>query len=207
MLALEIWIRGDDQDAATSPSTSCRLIPCMRKSVHTTLRATSEQGETMGFTEAIRSGFDNYVTFGGRASRPAYWWWVLFGALVTLVTRVLDGLLGSNIVRTNQYGTEVGSALSPVSSAWRCCCPRSPSWCAGSTTPTARGGGTGLSSSPSSAGSCCSTSWSAPAPRATTGTVRRPRPDRERDTVPGRSTLATERREGQSAVKRRTPEA
>ena len=65
----------------------------------------------MGFTEAIRSGFDNYVTFGGRASRPAYWWWVLFGILVSLVTRGLDGLVGSNIVRTNQYGTEVSVGI------------------------------------------------------------------------------------------------
>jgi uncharacterized membrane protein YhaH (DUF805 family) len=65
----------------------------------------------MGFTEAIRSGFDNYVNFNGREARPAYWWWVLFGALVSLVTRVLDGLLGSNIVRTNQYGTEIGIGI------------------------------------------------------------------------------------------------
>jgi uncharacterized membrane protein YhaH (DUF805 family) len=65
----------------------------------------------MGFTEAIRSGFDNYANFNGRASRPAYWWWVLFGALVSLVTRVLDGLVGSNIVRYNQYGTEVGIGI------------------------------------------------------------------------------------------------
>ena len=65
----------------------------------------------MGFNEAIRSGFDNYMNFSGRASRPAYWWWVLFGVLVSLVTRVLDGLVGSNIVRTNQYGTEVGIGI------------------------------------------------------------------------------------------------
>ena len=96
----------------------------------------------MGFTEAIRSGFDNYANFNGRASRPAYWWWVLFGALVSLVTRVLDGLLGSNIVRTTSTGRKLASALSPVSSVWRYCCPRSPSWCAACTIPTARGGGT-----------------------------------------------------------------
>jgi uncharacterized membrane protein YhaH (DUF805 family) len=65
----------------------------------------------MGFTEAIRSGFDNYATFSGRASRPAYWWWVLFGVLVSLVTRVLDGLVGSSIVRTTQYGTEVSVGI------------------------------------------------------------------------------------------------
>ncbi len=65
----------------------------------------------MGITEAIRSGFDNYVNFNGRASRSAYWWWVLFGVLVSLVTRLLDGLIGSNIVRSNQYGTEVSFGI------------------------------------------------------------------------------------------------
>jgi uncharacterized membrane protein YhaH (DUF805 family) len=36
---------------------------------------------------------------------------VLFGVLVSRVTRVLDGLLGSSIVRTTQYGTEVGVGI------------------------------------------------------------------------------------------------
>jgi uncharacterized membrane protein YhaH (DUF805 family) len=61
----------------------------------------------MGFTDAIRAGFDNYANFSGRASRPAYWWWVLFTLLVSLVTRLLDGLTGASFVRTTQYGTEV----------------------------------------------------------------------------------------------------
>ena len=65
----------------------------------------------MGFAEAIRSGFANYATFAGRASRPAYWWWALFGVLVSLATRVLDGLLGSSIVRSTQYGAEVSVGL------------------------------------------------------------------------------------------------
>ena len=65
----------------------------------------------MGFAEAVRSGFDHYATFAGRASRPAYWWWALFGVLVSLVTRVLDGLLGSSFVRSTQYGAEVSVGL------------------------------------------------------------------------------------------------
>ena len=36
----------------------------------------------MTFGEAVRSGFDHYVKFDGRASRPAFWWWFLFGILV-----------------------------------------------------------------------------------------------------------------------------
>lgn len=61
----------------------------------------------MGFTEAVRSGFNNYVNFNGRASRSAYWWWVVFGVLVNLVAKVVDTLIGSNVYRTTQAGTEV----------------------------------------------------------------------------------------------------
>ena len=37
---------------------------------------------TVGFGEAIGRGFSNYFTFSGRASRPEYWWWVLFTLLI-----------------------------------------------------------------------------------------------------------------------------
>jgi uncharacterized membrane protein YhaH (DUF805 family) len=42
------------------------------------------------FGEAIRSGFDHYVKFEGRASRSAFWWWALFQFLVTSVAAVID---------------------------------------------------------------------------------------------------------------------
>jgi uncharacterized membrane protein YhaH (DUF805 family) len=44
----------------------------------------------MQFPEAIRSGFRNYVNFSGRASRPEYWYWVLFAVLVTIAAGILD---------------------------------------------------------------------------------------------------------------------
>jgi uncharacterized membrane protein YhaH (DUF805 family) len=40
---------------------------------------------TVGFSEAISRGFTNYFTFNGRASRPEYWWWVLFTFLLGLI--------------------------------------------------------------------------------------------------------------------------
>ena len=36
----------------------------------------------MNFQQAIASGFRNYVTFAGRASRSEYWFWTLFAILV-----------------------------------------------------------------------------------------------------------------------------
>ena len=51
----------------------------------------------MSFTESVRSGFDNYVNFDGRASRPMYWWWVLFAILASIVGNILDAIIGAQI--------------------------------------------------------------------------------------------------------------
>jgi uncharacterized membrane protein YhaH (DUF805 family) len=45
---------------------------------------------TMNFQDAIRSGFRNYVTFSGRASRSEYWYWVLFALLVAIAGSIID---------------------------------------------------------------------------------------------------------------------
>ncbi len=47
----------------------------------------------MRFWEAVRSGFDHYVRFGGRASRPAFWWWLLFAILVAVAVSAMDGTI------------------------------------------------------------------------------------------------------------------
>jgi uncharacterized membrane protein YhaH (DUF805 family) len=47
------------------------------------------------FAEAVRSGFDHYVKFDGRASRPAFWWWFLFGILVGIGATIIDAIIGS----------------------------------------------------------------------------------------------------------------
>ena len=52
----------------------------------------------MGFSEAVRSGFENYATFDGRASRPAYWWWFLFLILVTIAANIVDAIIGAPIL-------------------------------------------------------------------------------------------------------------
>jgi len=44
----------------------------------------------MNFIEAIKSGFQNYVNFSGRAIRSEYWFWTLFAILVSIVTSALD---------------------------------------------------------------------------------------------------------------------
>ncbi len=51
----------------------------------------------MDFVPAIKSGFQNYVTFSGRACRSEYWFWVLFVLIVSVVATILDGILAAVI--------------------------------------------------------------------------------------------------------------
>ena len=53
---------------------------------------------TMNFGEAIKSGFNNYVTFSGRAARSEFWYWILFSALANLVGGIIDGALGTGLI-------------------------------------------------------------------------------------------------------------
>jgi uncharacterized membrane protein YhaH (DUF805 family) len=52
----------------------------------------------MSFSEAVKSGFDHYVKFDGRATRPAYWWWVLFGVLVGIAANLIDVAIDARFV-------------------------------------------------------------------------------------------------------------
>jgi uncharacterized membrane protein YhaH (DUF805 family) len=50
------------------------------------------------FEQAVRSGFDHYTKFDGRANRPAFWYWILFGIAVGIAANVLDAILGTFLV-------------------------------------------------------------------------------------------------------------
>ncbi len=52
----------------------------------------------MGFKEAISSGLKNYVNFQGRASRSEYWWFMLFWTICYVITIVIDGIIGIQVV-------------------------------------------------------------------------------------------------------------
>jgi uncharacterized membrane protein YhaH (DUF805 family) len=47
----------------------------------------------MGFGQAISSGFTNYVNFSGRATRPEYWYFILFLLIGGIVTATIDVLV------------------------------------------------------------------------------------------------------------------
>lgn len=44
----------------------------------------------MSFTEAIQTVLSKYATFSGRASRPEFWWWMLFVVLLSIATGIVD---------------------------------------------------------------------------------------------------------------------
>jgi len=46
----------------------------------------------IGFTDAIRRGFQQYAVFSGRASRAEYWWWSLMVVLLELIIGASDPL-------------------------------------------------------------------------------------------------------------------
>ena len=50
----------------------------------------------MTFSQAIRSGFANYINFNGRAVRSEFWWWQLFTLLVAFAAGMVDGALNLN---------------------------------------------------------------------------------------------------------------
>lgn len=60
----------------------------------------------MGMQEAVRSVFQNYVTFSGRARRAEYWWFILFAVIVSAVLGALDSFIfGYSISSEAEAGT------------------------------------------------------------------------------------------------------
>ncbi len=47
------------------------------------------QGGPVGFGESIKQAFSNGFVYRGRASRSAYWWFVLFQAIALIVLELL----------------------------------------------------------------------------------------------------------------------
>lgn len=52
----------------------------------------------MNLVEAVQSCFSQYVGFSGRARRSEYWFFVLFNFIVTIVSSLIDSLLGTQFI-------------------------------------------------------------------------------------------------------------
>jgi uncharacterized membrane protein YhaH (DUF805 family) len=58
----------------------------------------------MTFTQAISSGFSNYINFTGRASRSAFWYWGLFGFLIGIIADIIDYSMDTSYVIGQLWG-------------------------------------------------------------------------------------------------------
>lgn len=70
--------------------------------------SSSPPPESVGFQDAVKAFFAGYATFSGRATRPEYWFAVLFLILSILGTAILDGVL---------FGSSPG--VTPISWLWQ----------------------------------------------------------------------------------------
>ncbi|MEY4390818.1 MAG: hypothetical protein RLZZ400_561 [Actinomycetota bacterium] len=52
----------------------------------------------MTFVDAIKSGFQNFANFRGRAGRAEFWYWALFYVLVSLVVGTVDNASGTSTI-------------------------------------------------------------------------------------------------------------
>lgn len=63
----------------------------------------------MGFSDAIRVCLRKYVTFSGRATRPEYWYFVLFLFLGNIIFSVFDYMFFGGSVETTSTSFEATS--------------------------------------------------------------------------------------------------
>lgn len=61
----------------------------------------------MPFADAVRICLSKYVDFTGRATRPEFWWFVLFNVGVSIVANFIDAVIGT---RSGSFGLIDGLA-------------------------------------------------------------------------------------------------
>lgn len=65
----------------------------------------------MTFMDSVRTVFSKYAVFSGRATRPEYWWWVLFSIIVSVVTGILDVVVATPLLGFEMFGIISSLAL------------------------------------------------------------------------------------------------
>jgi len=79
----------------------------------------------MRFGRAVATCFRKYVTFSGRAGRSEYWWFVLFVAVCSIASSILDGIvfgIGTDDEPTTELFhtiVSIGTFLPLLAAGWR----------------------------------------------------------------------------------------
>lgn len=72
----------------------------------------------MSFFDSIKTVFRKYAEFGGRATRPEFWWWTLFTTLVSAALNALSvPMYGVMYSRMMDFGPSFTSGYSSFSLA------------------------------------------------------------------------------------------
>ncbi|HSW16630.1 MAG TPA: DUF805 domain-containing protein [Ramlibacter sp.] len=58
----------------------------------------NQEKKTVNIVEAVKTCLRNYVNFRGRATRPEFWWFMLFCALASIAAGMLIGERTSGLV-------------------------------------------------------------------------------------------------------------
>jgi uncharacterized membrane protein YhaH (DUF805 family) len=73
----------------------------------------------MKFDEAIKSFFNNYATFSGRARRSEYWFAFLFVFLALLAAQIVDLILFGTDIGLFYVVTLLGTFIPSLAVLWR----------------------------------------------------------------------------------------
>ena len=57
-----------------------------------------EANPQVGFIDAIKLAFKNYINFNGRSRRSEYWWFVLFNLIIQIIIIILANLITKNLM-------------------------------------------------------------------------------------------------------------
>ena len=74
----------------------------------------------MGFLEAVKHVYSNYVNFRDRAPRSEYWWFVLFNIIVSVIIGIVEAMLGLGSGMAQMGGGSMSASFAggPLSIIW-----------------------------------------------------------------------------------------
>lgn len=76
------------------------------------------EAPAMDFQTAVRTCFNKYADFSGRATRAEYWWWVLFNVIVSIVVGVVAGII-PHVGQFISYAVSLALLIPSLAVAWR----------------------------------------------------------------------------------------
>ena len=68
----------------------------------------------MNMPTAVTSVLGKYATFGGRASRSEYWWFILAFFLLAIVVSIFEGAVLAPMLGFEAFDPEAGSPMSMI---------------------------------------------------------------------------------------------